>query len=60
MNKHWEFIGLGICLTIDIIFNLDIVFHIYGTTAFSIGWLIMMIIFHKDLREKYAKGGIDG
>ena len=54
INKHWEFIGLGV------VFITDILFHFTGfISGFSIGWLLMMIIFHKDLRKKYAKGGLD-
>ncbi len=54
INKHWEFIGLGLAFIIDVLFNLG-----GFTTAFSIGWLLMMIITYKDLRKKYSFGGLD-
>jgi len=43
----WEFKVLIFLFIIDIIFNIFIF-----TSAFSIGWLIAMIIDYKDIRRK--------
>ena len=47
--KHWRFLGLGIAFMIDLL----VILFTPILTAWSIGWLIAMILDYKDIREEF-------